>query len=157
MKKLVALITSFGLVSVGLNWYHPASANYNEGNASHVDSKFQFPRSKWAIVRQTIQVHVSKNGEALEQLSIAIPKYVELPVGRVDVTDDQNRSIPTKVAINGNRLNIAFSNPIPAGTHLRINLNDVKRTSLAQSPLYYVFGKTVNGFESFIGEAYFPL
>jgi hypothetical protein len=50
MKKLVALITAFGLFNVGLGLNSPASADYNEGRASHIDSKFQFSRSKWAIV-----------------------------------------------------------------------------------------------------------
>jgi hypothetical protein len=157
MKKLVALITAFGLFNVGLGLNSPASAGYDEGSASHVDSKFEFPHNKWAIVRQTIQVHVSKNGASLEQLLIEIPKYVEFSAGQVDVTDDQNRSISTQSATNGSRLQIVFSTPSLAGTHLRINFNDVKRTSLAKSPLYYIFAKTVDGSESFIGEAYFPL
>ncbi len=157
MKKVLVVITTLCLSNIGWSWSSPASANYSENLASHVDSKFEFPHNKWAIVRQTIQVHVSKNGGALAQLSIEIPDHIEFQASKVDITDINNRPIIAQTSMQGQKLQISFNTPIAAGTQIRINLNDVKRTMLVKSPLYYIFGKIANGSEAFIGEAYFPL
>jgi Protein of unknown function (DUF2808) len=158
MKKLAVLLATLCLTNVALNLGNTAIASNNEeGKASHVDSKFEFPHNRWAIVRQTIQVHVPKNAQALEKLSIDLPTNVEFLASQVNITDNYNRPVIAQAAIQNRRLQLDFSTPIASGTYIRINLNHVKRTMLAQSPLYFIFGKVVDGAENFIGEAYFPL
>jgi Protein of unknown function (DUF2808) len=148
-------MATLALVATALNIDNYANAHFNDLTSPHIDSKSQFPSNRWATVRQTIQVHVPRNSQALENLSIDVPENVEFRISRIDITDGI-RSIDTKISRQGQRLQIGFNRPISPDTQLQVDFNGVTRNMRVQLSVYYLYGKTVNGVNSFLGEAYFP-
>jgi Protein of unknown function (DUF2808) len=120
-----------------------------------VDSKFEFPNTRWATVRQTIQIHVPHLSLALTQLSIDVPASIEFQTSKIEIMDG-SKIISDTVSRQDRRLQINFDRPIAPDTELRINFNGVRRNMLATSPVYYLYGKTVDGTNLYLGEAYFP-
>jgi hypothetical protein len=155
MNKILLFIATLGLVTTVFNIRNYATANGSNTTSPHVDSKFEFPNTRWATVRQTIQVHVPQSSQALALLWIDIPRNFELQASKIEVTDG-NRIISAPISCQGRWLLINFSQPIAPNTKLRLDFNGVNRNMLTQSSVYYVYGKTVNGSTKFIGEAYFP-
>lgn len=155
MKKIWLFIATWGLITTGFNIGDRANANDGDSNLPHVDSKFEFPNTRWANVRQTIQVHVPQSSQALKRLWIDIPRNFELQANKVEITNG-NRIISTSISRQSRWLLINFSQPIALNTKLRIDFNGVNRNMLTQPSVYYVYGKTVDGPTNFIGEAYFP-
>ncbi|AFY96879.1 DUF2808 domain-containing protein [Chamaesiphon minutus] len=155
MKKIWLFIATWGLVTTAVNIGSYASANGDDSTSPHVDSKFEFPNTRWATVRQTIQVHVPPSSQALTLLWIDIPRNFELQTIKIEITDG-NRLIPAPISRQGRWLLINFSQPISPNTKLRIDFNGVNRNMLLQSSVYSVYGKTIDGLTNFIGTAYFP-
>jgi hypothetical protein len=73
MSKILLFIASLGLIATVFNISNYANARDADGALPHVDSKFEFPQHRWAKVRQTIQIHVPRNSQALENLRINVP------------------------------------------------------------------------------------
>jgi virulence-associated protein VagC len=132
-----------------------ANAHNSNSILPHVNSQVEFPHHRWATVRQTIEVHVPQNSQALTQLSIDIPENFEFQTSKIEITDG-DRVINAPISRQGQRLEISFSQPITPDRQLRIDLNGVSRNTLTKSSTYYVYGKTIDGTNSFLGEAYFP-
>jgi virulence-associated protein VagC len=153
MSKLLISIASVGLLTTAFNLGNLAKAS--DSTSPHVESKFEFPKHRWATVRQTIQVHVPRNSPALESLRIDVPENIDFPTSKVEITDG-DRVIDAPISRQGQRLQIGFSRSISPDTHLRINFNGVQRNMRTQLSVYYVYGRTVDGVNSFLGEAYFP-
>ena len=154
MKKILLFITTWSLVTTALSISNHANADGNS-RAPHIDSQLEFPNTKWAKVRQTIQVHVPKTSPALTKLWIDIPQQFEFQTAKIEITDGA-RPISALISRQDRWLQINFSQPIAADTKLRIDFNGVNRNLLTQQPVYYVYANTVGGATNFIGEAYFP-
>ncbi len=155
MKKIWLFIATWGLVTTAVNIGSHASANSGDSTSPHIDSKFEFPSNKWAISRQTIQVHVPRSSQALTQLWFDIPQNFEFQDSKIEITDE-NRTICAPISRQGQWLLINFSQPIAPDRKLRIEFNGVRRNMITQLSVYYVYGKTVDGSTNYIGEAYFP-
>jgi Protein of unknown function (DUF2808) len=155
MNKIPIFIASLGLVTTILNISNYANAHHADGTSPHVDSKFEFPQHRWATVRQTIQIHVPRNSQALENLRIDVPDNINFQTSKIDITD-RDRSIVAAISRKGQRLQIKFNRSISPDTQLRINFNSVERNMRTQLSVYYLYGKTADGLDRFLGEAYFP-
>jgi hypothetical protein len=155
MKKLLLSIASLGIATIAVNFSNYASAHDGNITSPHVDSKFEFPNTRWATVSQTIQVHIPQHSQALTQLEIDIPKNFDLQTSKIEINEG-GRLIPAAISRQGQRLQIKFDRAIQPNTTLRIAFNGVKRNMLAQSSVYYLFDRTINGTTAFTGEAYFP-
>jgi virulence-associated protein VagC len=155
MKKIWLFIATWGLVTTAVNISNYASANAGDSNSPHIDSKFEFPNTKWMPGRQTIQVHVPQSSQALTRLWIDVPQDFEFQTSKVEITDG-NRIIFAPISRQGKWLLINFRQPLAPNTKLRIELNHVKRNFLTQLPVYYLYDEVVDGSTNFIGEAYFP-
>jgi Protein of unknown function (DUF2808) len=153
MSKLLMSIASVGLLTTAFNLGNLANAS--DSTSPHVESKFEFPHHRWATVRQTIQVHIPRNSPALESLSIDVPKNIDFQTSKVDVTDG-DRVIDAPISRQGQRIVIEFNRSISPDTQLRINFNGVNRNMRTQLSVYYIYARTVDGVNSFLGEAYFP-
>jgi hypothetical protein len=153
--KILLLIASLGLLTTAFNISNDANAHNGESTFPHVDSRFEFPHTRWATVRQTIQIHVPHSSQALAQLSIDVPANVQFQTSRIQITDG-NHPISAPIVWQDRRLQINFDRPIAPDTELSINFNGVQRNMLVTSPVYYVYGKTVDGANIYLGEAYFP-
>ena len=156
MKKIWLFIATWGLVTTSVNISNYASANAGDSLSPHVDSKFEFPSSKWATSRQTIQVHVPRSSQALTMLWLEVPENIEFQTSKIEITDE-NRTISAPISRQGQWLLINFSQPIAPNNKLRIEFNGVKRNMLTQLSVYYIYSKTTDGSTNYIGEAYFPV
>ena len=156
MKKIWLFIATLGLVTTAVNISNYASANAGDSLSPHVDSKFEFPSSKWATSRQTIQVHVPRSSQALTLLWLEVPENLEFSTNKIEITDG-DRTISAPISRQGQWLLINFTQPIAPDTKLRIEFNGVKRNMLTQLSVYYVYGKTVDGSTNYVGEAYFQI
>jgi hypothetical protein len=155
MKKILLFVATLMLVTPVFNIGDRANANDGDSNSPHVDSKFEFPHTRWATVRQTIQVHVPQSSQALTRLWIDIPRNFEFQTSKIEIID-RNRVLSVPISRQDRWLLINFSQPIAPNSKLRIGFNGVSRNMLTQSSVYYVYGQTVNGQTNLIGEAYFP-
>jgi Protein of unknown function (DUF2808) len=153
MSKILMIIASFGLMTTAFNLGYSATAS--DSTSPHVESKFEFPRHRWATVRQTIQVHIPRSSQALESLRIDVPENIDFQTSKIEITDG-DRIIDAPISRQGQRLQILFTRAISPDTQLRINFNGVNRNMRTQLSVYYIYGQTVNGINSFLGEAYFP-
>ncbi len=154
MKKIFLFIATWGLVTTAFNIGNHANADGNS-ISPHVDSKFEFPNTRWATVRQTIQIHVPKGSQSLTKLWIDVPPSVEFQAAKIEITDG-DKPISASISRQDRWLQINFSQPLASDTKLRIDFNGVSRNIVAQTPVYYVYGSTISGATNFIGEAYFP-
>ncbi len=161
--KILLFIASLGLLTTAFNFSYYANAHGGDSKFPHVDSKFEFPNTRWATVRQTIQVHVPHRSLALAQLSIDVPENLEFQISKINITNGKQPISSSIVGVaspvanrQGQRLQINFDRPIAPDTELRINFNGVQRNMLVTSPVYYLYGKTVDGTNIYLGEAYFP-
>jgi hypothetical protein len=154
MKKILLFIATWSLVTTALSISNYANADGNS-RSPHIDSKLEFPNTKWAKVRQTIQIHVPKTSSALTKLWIDIPQQFEFQTAKIEITDGE-RPISALISRQDRWLQINFSQPLAPDTKLRIDFNGVNRNMLAQQPVYYVYANTLSGVTNFIGEAYFP-
>jgi Protein of unknown function (DUF2808) len=152
MSKILLFIASLGLVTTIFNISNYANARDADGAFPHVESKFEFPQHRWAKVRQTIQIHVPRNSQALENLRINVPNNINFQTSKIEITSGDRTFLAT-ISRKGQSLQVNFNRPISPDTQLRIDFNSVERTQLA---VYYLYGKTVDGVDGFLGEAYFP-
>ncbi len=155
MNKLLLFIATLSLIATAVNIGNDVSAHETNSTSSHVDSKLEFPNTRWATVRQTVQIHVPPGGQALIQLSIDIPESFDLQTNKVEVTV-RDRIVFARTSRQGQRLQIDFDQPISSNTKLRIDLNSVQRNMSIGSSTYYLYGKTIDGVTNFLGSAYFP-
>jgi hypothetical protein len=141
MKNLLLFIASLSLLTTAANFSSNANAHYSNSTSPHVDSKSEFPHNRWATVRQSIQIHIPQVSQPLEQLSIDVPENVDFQTNKVEITAG-NQTISARL--------------IPPDTTLTINFNSVNRNMRTQLSVYSFYGKTVDGLNSYLGEAYFP-
>jgi Protein of unknown function (DUF2808) len=153
MNKLLIVAASLGLMTTAFNIGNYANAV--DSQSPHIESKFEFPRHRWATVRQTIQIHIPPSSQTLESLRIDVPENIDFQTSKIEITDG-DRLINAPISRQGQRLQIGFDRPIAANTQLHIHFNSVKRNMRVQSSVYYLHGKTVGSERSFLGEAYFP-
>jgi hypothetical protein len=155
MKNLLLFIASLSLLTTAANFSSNANAHYSNSTSPHVDSKSEFPHNRWATVRQSIQIHIPQVSQPLEQLSIDVPENVDFQTNKVEITAG-NQTISAPIYRTGQRLQIKFDRLIPPDTTLTINFNSVNRNMRTQLSVYSFYGKTVDGLNSYLGEAYFP-
>ncbi len=155
MNKILLFIATWSLVTIAFNSGNYTSAHETTATSPHVDSQLEFPNTRWATVRQTVQIHVPQGGQALTQLLIDIPESFDFQTSKVEVTD-RDRIVSTLISRQGQRLQIDFDRPISSNTKLKIDLNGVQRNMLMGSSTYYLYGKTTDGTTNFLGSAYFP-
>jgi hypothetical protein len=156
MKKICLFIATLDIVTTAFNISNYASANAGDSSSPHVDSKFEFPNTKWMAGRQTIQVHVPRSSQALTRLWIDVPQNLEFQTSKIEITDG-NRIVFAPISRQGKWLLINFSQPIAPDTKLRIEFNEVRRNMLTQLSIYYLYNNITDGSTNFIGEAYFPV
>ncbi|WP_295622031.1 DUF2808 domain-containing protein [Chamaesiphon sp. GL140_3_metabinner_50] len=155
MYKILIFIASLGLITTIFNISNYANARDADGAFPHVDSKFEFPQHRWAKVRQTIQIHVPRNSQALENLRIAVPNNINFQISKIEITSG-DRPILAAISRKGQELQVNFDRPISPDTQFRIDFNSVERNMQPQLAVYYLYGKTVDRIDGFLGEAYFP-
>lgn len=145
MKKPLIYATAVILATAALIPTNYVSARNNDGNVPHIDGNVQFPPTRSPLVRHTFRVHVPQNSKAVTQLIISVPKNVTVSndIKNIDIVDENEQKINTNVSVNGKTILLAFTKPVTPNTKLEIDLNNVKRPTLANAAVYRLWAKEV--------------
>jgi hypothetical protein len=83
------------------------------------------------------------------------PIIINFQTSKIEITSG-DRPVLAAIDRKGQGLQVNFDRPISPDTQFRIDFNSVERNMQPQLAVYYLYGKTVNGVDGFLGEAYFP-
>lgn len=141
MIKILLCAATFSLttvISVSVVYGNPVT---DAGKVPHIVSSVQFPQSKQRIVRHTFRLQIPQQSNPLSQLSIDVP--VGLTVSRKIRVSDQTGRVDTNISVDGNKVVLAFPEPVPPGTELKIAMRDVKILGRTNAWLYKVYARLV--------------
>ncbi len=103
------------------------SAYAGVADFSHFDRAIAIPtNSRLSLATYQFEFYVA--GQPLEELSIDLPKGINVRRG-IEVTDATHRMIDTQVSMQGQQAKLEFSQPIPVGTVIKVNLRGVHAVS----------------------------
>lgn len=94
-----------------------------EAKATHLHSSVALPR-KARVPFATYRLRVHVEGAPLTQLSIDLPETLNIKRG-LNIVDQANQTVSATLTLNGNIATIGFTQPIPPGTILSVDLNGV--------------------------------
>ena len=141
MMKTLIYATAFTLITATA--IYPDYVSAREGQFTHVDSTFQFPPTKAKNFRHTIRLHIPQNSSPVSQLSIDIPADLTVE-NDINVSNQSGKKINTNTSVNGSQIIIAFPEPVPPGSKLNIDMNDVTRRGSSNAWLYHVFAMPID-------------
>ncbi len=140
MKKLLSYIAISTLAAAFLIPANYVNANQENDSLPHVDGNYQFPPTRWALVRHTLRVHVPKNSKGVSQLNIEVPSSVRWSddTNDVVVNKENGQKINTNVSLNSKTILLAFAEPVAPNTKLEIDIKNIKQPFLGNGPVYYL-------------------
>ena len=130
-------IAAVALVSAA--YANPVTDN---GRVPHIISSVQFPQSKWRIVRHTFRLQIPQQSNPLSQLSIDVPFGLTVS-NKISVSNQTGRKVDTNISVDGNKVILAFPEPVLPGTELKISMKDVKILGRTNAWLYKVYARLV--------------
>lgn len=138
LVSLLGLLPVLVLGSLSLN--SPAQA-YGVGTGA-IDLAEQFPQTKATQVRHTIRLTIPTTG--IDRLKLIVPPGIKVG-SNIDIYDDTARQSLTPLIQqnSGNEIEIKFQQPLPANTHLTIDLNHVRLWGLART--YQLQSQPIDG------------
>ncbi|WP_315791256.1 DUF2808 domain-containing protein [Fischerella sp. JS2] len=147
----VCSVAITALISVGY-----ATAKTDNNKVANIDNNLQSTPTGWRLVKQTFQLHIPKNSNALSQLIIDTPSTVAVS-NDIEVLDEQGEKFKINVSADGRRIIIDFPQPVTSNTKLFINLNEVKQPIFGSASIYHLSVKVIgNNKEIPVGVAQFP-
>lgn len=157
MKRTQVYAAVCSVATAALIYAGYANAKTDNNKVANIENSLQSTPAGWQLVKQTFQLHIPKNGNALSQLIIDVPSTVAVS-SDIDILDDKGQKIKTNITVNSRRIIIDFSEPVTSSTNkLQINLNKVQQPILGFTSIYHLSAKVVGSdVEIPIGEAQFP-
>jgi len=143
MKRILVYAAVFSLVIADLIYATYANAKTDNNKLTNIDKTLQFYPTRWQLVKQTLQLHIPKNGKALSQLIIEVPPTVAVS-NDIDILDDKGQKIKINISVNNKRIIIAFPEPVTSNTtKLKINFNKVLQPIIGSISIYHLSAKVV--------------
>lgn len=141
MIKILTYVASSIAVAalVSAAYANPVTDN---GRVPHIVSSVQFPQSKWRIVRHTFRLQIPQQSNPLSQLSIDVPVGLRVS-SKISVSDQTGPKVDTNISVDGNKIVLAFPEPVLSGTELKISMQDVKILGRTNAWLYKVYARLV--------------
>lgn len=114
----------------------PTTSTPSTANSSSLPAA-QFPKITGATISGSSHViGISGNGMSLASLSIGLPQQMESYSG-ITLQNKSGGTIPAQINKQGDRLNISFDKPLPAGSSFNIRFNNVAMRSSGGESLPY--------------------
>lgn len=141
MIKILTYVASSIAVAalVSAAYANPVTDN---GRVPHIISSVQFPQSKWRIVKHTFRLQIPQQSNPLSQLRIDVPVGLRVS-SKISVSDQTGRKVDTNISVDGNKVVLAFPEPVPPGTELKIAMRDVQILGTTNAWLYKVYARLV--------------
>ena len=156
MKKLI-YAAALTLATISFNpvaYRNPMTAAVR---FPYIVSSVQFPQTKVRFFRHSFRLQIPEGNSALSQLNIEVPDGLTVR-NNISVSDQSGRKINTNISVNGNKIIIAFPQPVAPVTRLNIEMNNVKRTGVSNAWLYPVSVRFASSNADIpIGVAEFPV
>lgn len=90
------------------------------------------------VQNATFHVGIAVSGYSLSHLAIDIPKQVKIRRG-IEVTDQTGKKVDTAVSFNGTSATIAFTQPVPPGTTLELDMKGVSTSGTGRLGRIWLF------------------
>ncbi|MEH1872141.1 DUF2808 domain-containing protein [Nostoc sp.] len=154
MKRTLIYAAVCSVATAALIYAGYANAKTDNNKVTNIEKNLQSIPAGWQLVKQTFQLHIPKNGNALSELIIDVPSTIAVS-NDIDILDDKGQKIKINISVNSRRIIIDFSEPVTSSTtKLQINLNKVQQPILGSTSIYHLSAKVVgNDVEISIGEA----
>jgi hypothetical protein len=98
------------------------------------------------VTRATYRVGIQVGSSPLSEIQLIVPENApgRIQIRQITVTDAAGQPISANSSFNGKEVTIAFTQPIPVGTRLEIDLNGVKTSDLlGRTWLFPIYGRSV--------------
>jgi Protein of unknown function (DUF2808) len=90
---------------------------------SHFDRAVAIPTNS-RLSSATYQLEFEVAGQPLEEILIDLPQGIQVKKG-IEVRDVTNQIIATQISMQGRQTKLEFSQPVPVGTVIKVNLKGV--------------------------------
>jgi Protein of unknown function (DUF2808) len=94
----------------------------------------------------TYHIGVETGASSLSEIHIKVPEPApaQIRIGQATVTTQAGKVVSANSSFNGKEVSIIFSQPVPAGTTLEIDLNNVQTSDLiGRTWQFPVYGKSI--------------
>ncbi|WP_308189173.1 hypothetical protein [Nostoc mirabile] len=88
MKRTLVFAAVCSVATAALIYSGYANAKTNNNKVANIENSLQSTPASWELVKQTFQLHIPKNGNALSQLMIDVPSTVAVS-NDIDILDDK--------------------------------------------------------------------
>ncbi len=140
LKVTALVLASASAISAGY-----AKAGDDNGALPHVDANHQFPPTRAHTVRKTFELHIPKNSKQISEITIQVPEVVNWSNKAKDIVviDGKGKEVKHNVTIKDKNIILRFVEPISPNTELEVDINNVKRVTLGNGPVYRLSAKFV--------------
>lgn len=135
-KRLFYTAATFTLaVSIGTAIAQPTTA---ATNFARITNFSEFPKGirHWSILRHTLKIAISEQSNAVSKIIIEAPNNIVLR-DNIDVSNQSGEKINASVAIDEKKAVLTFSEPVPPGTKLTIEMNKVRKLRATRGEMLY--------------------
>lgn len=92
MKRTQVYAAVCSVATVALVYAGYANAKMDNNKVADIENSLQSTPAGWQLVKQTFQLHIPKNGNALSQLIIDVPSTVAVS-NDIDILDDKGQKL----------------------------------------------------------------
>lgn len=136
MKALIYTAATILIVIAAIPIVRPVGAS-SDAKVSYIIHSTAYPNNA-RVQNATFHVGIAVAGYSLSQLSIDTPELVKIRK-EIEVTDQTGKKIDTAVSFNGRLVTIAFTQPVPPGTTLELNMKGVNTTGTGRLGRVWLF------------------
>jgi len=109
----------------------------SDAKVSYIIHSTAYPKNA-RVQNATFHVGIAVSGYSLSQLAIDIPKQVKIR-REIEVTDQTGKKVDTAVSFNGTSATIAFTQPVPPGTTLELDIKGVSTSGTGRLGRVWLF------------------
>jgi hypothetical protein len=123
-----------------------AQTSTTASNFARITSFSEFPQRirYWSTPRHTFKIAISQQSNAVSKVILEAPDNIELD-DNINISNQSREKINAEIAIDDKKkATLTFSEPIPPGTELTIEMNQVRKLRATRGEmLYKVFANFV--------------
>lgn len=145
MKRVLFPIAAALTLAVSISTAF-AQTSTTASNFARITSFSEFPKNirHWSTLRHTFKIAISQQSNAVSQIIIEAPDNI-VPKNSIDISNQSKEKINAEVTIDDKKAILTFSEPIPPGTELTIDMNKVRKSPATKGEmLYKVYANYVN-------------
>ena len=144
MKKI--LISTAAILTIVVPIGNAIAQPTTASNFARITNFSEFPKGirHMSTPRHTLKIAISQQSNAVSQIMIEAPDNIKLN-DNIDISNQSGEKINAEITIDDNKkTTLTFSQPVPPGTNLTIEMNKVRKLRATRGEmLYRVFANFV--------------